>query len=235
MEEKVKPSFAILLTGILGALGALIVGVAELALHFTPSGEYSANYRFFLDVPRSRLIFGHFFSVHTIPLYFLGYWHLFHMLKPAHLWLRSAIFALGVFAFAVGNAWIGSRSYLALIIQARESVPEENQDLLNTLLLDASFFNESLLTVVRISIALISITFFVLVMRGRTSYPRWLAVFNPILLVLLCFLIYFLAPSIGGYLMPAAMNVAHFILFTLSSYICFKLYKDDRKQKESVV
>jgi len=225
MKDRVDPTFAILLAGMVGALGAFLVGIGELALHFTPSAVYGGDYRFFLDVPRSRLTFGHFLSVHALPLYFFGYWHLFHMLKPAKFWLRAAIFGLGVFALAIGNVWIGSRVYLALIVQAKESAPETVRHTLELLLTDASFYNESLLAVVRIAIALVSIGFFVLVVRGGTSYPRWMAPFNPILLVLMSFLIYFLIPAVGGYIMPAAMNVAHFILFSLSSLICFRSYK----------
>ena len=62
----------------------------------------------------------------------------------------------------------------------------------------------------------LSAIFVWLVSTGRSSYPRWFAAFNPILLVLVSFLIYFVAPQIGGYLMPIAMNVAHFILFGMS-------------------
>jgi hypothetical protein len=34
--------------------------------------------------------------------------------------------------------------------------------------------------------------------------------------VIVCFLVYFLIPAIGGYLMPNAMNVAHLVLFGVS-------------------
>ena len=55
-----------------------------------------------------------------------------------------------------------------------------------------------------------------LVANGRSQYPGWFAILNPIFLVIVCFLIYFLIPAIGGYLMPIAMNVAHFVLFGVS-------------------
>jgi len=221
-DEEAKFGLWVLAGGVCGAIAALLVGIGELALHFTPSAVYGGDYRFLLDVPRSRLTWGHFLSVHALPLYFIGYWHLFHMLKPAAFWIRATIFTLGVYAFAIGNVWIGSRVYLALLIQAKEGSQQAAQGTLQSLLDDASFYNETLLAVVRISIVIVSIAFFVLVVRGRSSYPRWMAAFNPIFLVLLCFLLYFIAPKIGGYLMPTAMNVAHFILFSLSSFICYR-------------
>jgi hypothetical protein len=45
---------------------------------------------------------------------------------------------------------------------------------------------------------------------------------NPILLIVLSFLVYALVPAIGKYLMPIALNVAFFILFSASIAIANK-------------
>ena len=80
----------------------------------------------------------------------------------------------------------------------------------------ASFYNETILIGLRLGVLALSVIFVWLVASGRSGYPRWFAALNPILVVLGCFLIYFLVPAIGGYLMPIAMNVAHFVLFGTS-------------------
>jgi hypothetical protein len=116
--------------------------------------------------------------------------------------------------------WIGSRVYPAILVQAREAATNDAaRDQIAILLSRASFYNETTLIGLRIGVLALSGIFVWLVMSGRTSYPRWFAALNPILLVLGCFLIYFLLPSIGGYLMPIAMNVAHFILFSVSTWL----------------
>jgi hypothetical protein len=205
--------------GLVGILASVLVGTAEFSLHFTPSLNYGGpQYEFFLGTSRERLMFGHFLAIFAGPLYFVGYWHLFQRLKPASEKARLTFLGLGIYSFAVGTVWIGSRVYLAILVQAREAaVNEAAKEQITVLLEQASFYNETILTALRIGVLALSAIFVWLIATGRTSYPRWFAVLNPIFLVLVSFLIYFLAPQVGGYLMPIAMNVAHFVIFSVST------------------
>jgi len=58
-----------------------------------------------------------------------------------------------------------------------------------------------------------------LVLTGRSYYPKWMAVLNPILLIIVSFIIYAIAPSLGKFLMPIALNVAFAIFFVISLII----------------
>jgi hypothetical protein len=205
--------------GLVGILASVLVGTAEFSLHFTPSLNYGGpQYEFFLGTSRERLMFGHFLAIFAGPLYFVGYWHLFQRLKPASEKARLTFLGLGIYSFAVGTVWIGSRVYLAILVQAREAaVNEAAKEQITVLLEQASFYNETILTALRIGVLALSAILVWLIATGRTSYPRWFAVLNPIFLVLVSFLIYFLAPQVGGYLMPIAMNVAHFVIFSVST------------------
>jgi hypothetical protein len=205
--------------GLVGILASVLVGTAEFSLHFTPSLNYGGpQYEFFLGTSRELLTLGHFLAIFAGPLYFVGYWHLFQRLKPASEKARLTFLGLGIYSFAVGTVWIGSRVYLAILVQAREAaVNEAAKEQITVLLEQASFYNETILTALRIGVLALSAIFVWLIATGRTSYPRWFAVLNPIFLVLVSFLIYFLAPQVGGYLMPIAMNVAHFVIFSVST------------------
>jgi hypothetical protein len=46
--------------------------------------------------------------------------------------------------------------------------------------------------------------------------------FTPIVLLAAIFASYFLVPSVGVYLLPAAMNVAHVIFFGLSTWVALR-------------
>ena len=61
----------ITLAGLAGCLGAILVGVGEFSLQFTPNGgiEDVKDYLYFNDVSASRLSFGHFLAVLSAPLY----------------------------------------------------------------------------------------------------------------------------------------------------------------------
>ncbi len=209
---------AVFTAGVAGLLGAILVGAAEFSLHYTPSLNYGgAPYEFFIGTSSTRLGFGHFLAVFSIPLYFAGYWHLFQRMKPAPTKPRLLLLGLGIYSFVTGGVWIGSRVYPAILVQAREVATNEaaKQQIIELLAM-AGFYNETLLIGLRIGVLALSALFIWIVATGRSSYPRWFAVCNPILLVIASFAIYFFVPSIGGYLMPIAMNVAHFVLFGVS-------------------
>lgn len=203
------------ISGWLGLLGALGVGIGEFTMQFSPQGGYEvSDYGYFLEISSLRLAWGHFLGVFAAPLYLAGYLHVFLALRPAPAWLRWAVLLLGGYGFVIGGVWLGSRVYLALIAQAAAGSAEPL--LLGTLLDQAAARNEPLIAVVRVLVGFASILLVVAIVSGRSLYPRWMALFNPIVLLGVIFASYFLLPSVGVYLLPTAMNVAHFVFFALS-------------------
>ena len=204
--------------GLVGLLASILVGSAEFSLHFTSTLDYGGPaYEFFVGTSTARLGYGHFVAIVSAPLYFIGYWHLFQRLKPGPELPRLIFMMLGIYSFAIGSVWIGSRVYPAILVQALAGATnDETRLLISGLLERASFYNETILVGLRLGVLALSGVFVWLVASGQTSYPRWFAALNPIFLVIVCFLIYFAIPAVGGYLMPIAMNVAHFVLFAVS-------------------
>jgi len=117
------------------------------------------------------------------------------------------------YGMSVGAVWLGSRVYLAKI--AKLAYASENI-VFKDLLSDFAFFNETLLWATRVSVLVGSLFLVYLILRSKTDFPKYMALFSPIFGVIYCFLIFLLLPSIGQYLMPIAMNVAFFIFFSLS-------------------
>lgn len=210
----------LMLAGWAGLIGAVLVGVGEFTLQFSQQGGYEAtDYLYFARISETRLTVGHFFSVLAAPLYLVGYWHLGQMF--VHGGSTKAgwfITFLGGYAFVVGTAWLGGRVYLALTAHAiaEASSPELTMTLQN-LLTGFAEHNEPLVNALRIAMLVVSALWVVLILRGQTLYPRWMALFSPIVLLGLIFLIYFkISPSVGAWLLPVAMNVVHVIIFALS-------------------
>ncbi len=135
-------------TGVVAALGALIVGIGEFTFQFSPRGGYEgSDYLYFLDVSRSRLTLGHFLGVLAAPLYLVGYWHIAQMLRPVGRRLAGMVFGLGVYAFMIADVWLGGRVNLALTVKARAAASDPLKNQLSELLRDISSHNEPFINV----------------------------------------------------------------------------------------
>ena len=202
--------------GYLGLLAAVLVGVGEYFLHYSANVlEYGKNYEFFKFVPAGNLSIGHFLAVIGLPFYFAGYLHIYRMLRSGSEGLARVVLAIGFVAFAVGGIWIGSRVTIGTLMQQQANLtPETFQLLADTY----TAHHEVLVQALRVIILVLSVVFVVAILRGGTYYRKWMAFFNPILILLLVFSTIFIAPFIGKHLAPIAMNVAHFVLFSVSLY-----------------
>jgi len=207
----------IMITGVIGLLAATLVGIGEFLLHFDPLARYGDGFTFFNAISQDRATLGHFIGLLSAPLYIVGAYHLYLMLRPAHeVAARIAGFAMA-YGCAVGAVWIGSRS-MAVELVANGSVAEQ--------LALYTLRYESLLTVLRAVILVVSGIMIWLCLTGRSLYPRKMALLNPIFLIIVAFIIFFTMPAVGKYIMPIALNVAYFTIFVVSLIIASKLPKE---------
>lgn len=200
------------LTGIVGVIAAILVGTGEFLLHFDPLARYSTDsYAFMLAASDEQQTAGHFFGVLGAPLYVVGCWHIYLMLKPANQKLAFIGFLVSAYGFMIGADWIGSRASIGALVHFQESGGS-----IEGLVPLYQLRYESLLTVIRITTVAISIIFIYLALTGRSHYQKWHAIFSPIVLLVINFVIYAISPDIGKYLMPIALNVAFGLFFLMS-------------------
>ena len=206
------------MTGIIGLVAAILVGTGEFLLHFDALGRFGegGGYLFMQGISAQRTTIGHFIGVLSAPFYIIGFWHIMKMLEPANPLVSRIAFAIMSYGIIVGAVWIGSRAGISSVVNS-------------TSMVDPMFFislyelrYENLLQVTRLAVLFFSVVFIWLVLSGRSHYPRWMALFNPILLILASFAIWMIAPAVGVYLMPIALNVAFALLFLLSIYLSLK-------------
>lgn len=199
----------VVLTGIIGLIAATLTGAGEFILHYDALARFSEN-QFFLGIGTVRTNWGHFIAVLAAPLYLVGCWHIYLMLRPANSrWSLVAFFVMA-YGFLVGIVWIGSRASISALVNTPTS-PEIEQLMA---LYDLRY--ETLLQVIRFAVLILSGIFIWLTLTGRSHYPKWMALLNPILLIIASFVVYAIAPALGKYLMPIALNVAFMIFFIAS-------------------
>jgi hypothetical protein len=159
-----------------------------------------------------------------IPFYFMGCWHIYQMLRPANNRLAFIAFLIAGFGFMMGAVWLGSRASIASLQHYPELMAQTNL----VSLYETRY--ETLLQVVRSTTLILSAIYVYLVLKGETRYPKWMAALNPFVLILAIFLVYAMAPAIGKYLMPIALNVAFAIFFS-----CSLMFGDTREATESAL
>lgn len=204
------------LLGYAGILASILVGTGEYLLHYSPHiFDKGSEFSFFSYVDTNNLFIGHFFAIAGIPFYFLGYIHIYKMLKSGNIFLAQATLILGFIAFTVGGVWIGSRSTIGTIVHLKDHFDIETYDML---ILFYKSHLEILVQVLRIVVLLLSVSFSFTILKGETLYNRWMSVTNPIVILILLVIIGKLIPTLGQHILPILMNVTHFILFSLSLY-----------------
>ena len=200
------------LSGLIGLLGALLCGTGEFLLHFDECrlGLGETGFDFMINTSEARLNAGHFFAVIGVPLYFVGVWHIAEMIKPAGQKISNALFLIGAFGFLYGAMWMSSRSSIGSLVHHVDLIKDTNLiDLYNLRC-------ESLLNVIRITTLVISIIYIKQVLTGLTRYPKWMAATSPIVLLVMNFIILAIAPEVGRFVAPIALNVGFTLFFLLS-------------------
>jgi hypothetical protein len=204
----------ILITGQIGLLAAILVGIGEFLLHYDSLARYTDTFAFFNGVTRERATIGHFFGVLGAPLYVVGAYHIYLMLRPANETAARIAGFVMAYGCIIGAVWIGSRA-TAVELVAAGGIEEQ------LALYELRY--ESLLQVVRAAVLVLSVIFLWLCVTGRSHYPRMMAVLNPIFLIIVSFIIFFTVPSIGKFMMPIALNVAYFVMFSVSLFVASNL------------
>lgn len=204
-----KPSTNLTFLLLIGLAGTILTGIGEFLLHFNPMG-YADEIEMVKNVPLARASKGHFMVVFGAPLYFAGYYALMRILEPANRNLAKALFIGGVFSFSVGGVWVASRYFIAVVLQTSDG----STDYLTYLTQYAEHY-QSLVWALRILVLSVSAIWIALIMGGKSIFPKWMALFSPVFLLTVVFGLFFLLPAIGTYLVPTAMNIAHFVFFSL--------------------
>lgn len=206
------------IVGLVAAVGVGIIGVGELMMHWTGSFESDPSlgpYQFLLEISRDRLVAGHFLTVLVAPAYFLGYWQVSQRLRPVSSRTRMLFLGLSIYVLTMAAIWIGSRAFLGRVLQI---VPDPEMRL--EISTEYSLLLETLIWILRVGMVVISVVFAVLVFGKKTSYPAWIGILNPFVLLGLVFLTMTI-PSVGPHIVPAALNVAHVPFFLLSALTPF--------------
>jgi len=198
-SQSVAPKW-LLFTGLLGMLAALVTGMGEFFLLYAPELNHGPknNFANFLHPSEADLHRGYYLGALGAPFYIAGYWHI---------------------------VWLLSNAYQGLLVQAIAANTGEAAAALTAVQNKVEHMSDPLLQVIRFQVMIMSVLLAICIFKFQTYYPRWMALLTPFVLILLTFSTLLFMPAIGKYFVPEALNVAHFIFFSLSTLFAFKAYK----------
>lgn len=204
----------------IGLIASIVVGIGEYMLHYLPTGP-GGEISMLQDVPLGRASTGHFFVVFGAPLYFAGYYGLKKIFTPTSTLLAGLLFIAGVLSFSIGGVWVSSRYFAAEVLQRSVGTA------------DHAFYMQSyeehyqvLVWALRILVASVSVFYITLILKNKQGLPKWLAIFNPIIILIIVISSLLWFEALGNHIAPIAMNVTHFIFFGI---LLFQLNKQAAK------
>ena len=234
---------------ILGTIGILAVFFtinSDVILLGRPDSAYS----FFAkptecmaEIAPWRITAGVFIGVFMLPFQLAGLAPLYYGLKP--LGRRTQLLAVipSGHALTMGIAFHMSYAFMASGWKLYHAAVPGNQTaaaLGNDLLKEApwndsaalmmksfDFYWKLLIVIMLAELIFCSCFFAITVLRGKTLFPKWMAAFNPLLIIGAMFVIIFLIPSpVGGFIAPTILNTSNFVFFILSTVIIINRTKD---------
>jgi hypothetical protein len=181
-----------------------------------------AGIQFFSSSPY-RLAAGALVAVLTTPLYLAATWHIYQALKPAGKWPSFGPLLLLGIGYVYAPFVHGSFYYIAEMVKLLpELEPPAQAAVLETATRATAVLFGTYFILAAVTIAGF-IWMIVTVARGRSRYPRWVAIANPIVMIVIGSLLSrILPPPSSIWLDGAGLNLGMLLFMTLSTTLLWR-------------
>jgi hypothetical protein len=221
-DQLVTNPKAIIGLGVLATFGAFIGVLADVFSAWSPNTNQMATaFSVGLDnisglydgKPRWTYVLGNYLGVYFIPLHILGFFLIFLALKPASLKWARVFLALGLYLTPIGVGLHGTLAFVGDIIQLRDAA-----------LIDGiRDYWQPWAYSVAVGYAIVSALILMLILTGRSLYPRWAALVSPLLIAALTAVaIAFLpasATEVKAFLSLTGLNLPLMIFFPITTWV----------------
>ncbi len=221
MGRNTKEFKLVMKLGFMGIIGILITIISDFFL----IGKSSSAYEFLQtgtesmwDISTLRITIGTFMGVIILPFQALGVVPVYYAIKSSGKilpWIVVITYAhailMGV-AFHMAYAFIGSGWKL-------HHNPDATQ-ITEGLMQQYDRYWMILMVIMAAELLVSSIIYTIIVAKGNTQFPRWMAIFSPLSVAAFTLPFIFLLPNpIGGYIAPVCLNFSTMIFFILTQVV----------------
>jgi hypothetical protein len=225
--EQLLPSLRI--TGLLALTGALLYAIGDVLLlaskasldHYPklkPFAKLLSDAEKMVVLPANRMIWGALIGVFATPLILAGFWQVYQGLNGANETLTLITGLLFAIASVIGAFVHGTFYYMGEYVQALNKVEDSSQPVIADMI--ARHRKVLIITYapVLIFILIASILFSILVASGKTAFPVWMAVVNPVTMTIAWLILKrILPPFVRDWTEGAGFNIAYLAFFACTT------------------
>jgi len=208
--------------GVVATLGAFMGVVADVLSAWSPGTNQMASafsvsldniIGLYSEKPRWSYVLGNYFGIYFIPLHIFGFFLVFLALKPASVFWARVLLVLALYLTPIGVGLHGSLAFVGDIVKSQDSQ-----------LIDGirDYWQPWAYSLV-IGYAILSILITLLILTGRSAYPKWVAITSPIGIVFLTGVVIVILPdSANGFkafLSLTGLNLPLLVFFPITTWI----------------
>lgn len=219
MSTTIKNGKMIRNAGIIGITAVIITIISDMILLGRPAAAFS-----FFDLMTEsmaelapwRITTGTFLGVFALPFQIAGIVPLYFGLKQAGNRLALVVLGSAAYGLIMGVAFHVSYAYMGSAWQLFYKA-DAGKDQIQKMLSQFEVYWMIIIVTVFAVLLIASVCYFILIMSGKSAYPKWMAFLNPICIFALVFVLVLPIPApVGGYIAPVYLNFSTFVLFVLS-------------------
>jgi hypothetical protein len=163
-----------------------------------------------------RLLWGNTLGFVTLSLEVCGLWLLHHALRRSDERMAWAVVVVLGFSVIAGIAFHVASAFLGTGYQVQQQF---NTEVTRQMVQQFEIYRGTLFRFAQIAVGLGSALFAAHVVLRQTAFPKWMALANPLMLVILVRFVAARIPApIGGYIAPGYFNIA-MLLFFVANFI----------------
>lgn len=217
------------IAGLLALAGAFLYAIGDVLLlagkvklddypKLKPFAKLLSDAEKMVVLSPNRLIWGALLGVFATPLMLIGFWQVYQGLGEGNAaWALATVGLFGT-ASVIGAFVHGTFYYMGEYIHALNKVQEDSQPVVAEMIARHRKVLIVTYAPVLLFILLASIVFSVLVASGKTAFPVWMAMVNPVTMTVAWMLLKRILPQfVRDWTEGAGFNIAYLLFFACTT------------------
>lgn len=218
MTKKQIKSNKILILGLIGIFATIITAISDVFLLGRPTDArefFMLNTKIMVYLETWRISLGTIMGIISLPFQALGLVLLYDGIREANKYVRYLIVILIGHGLTMGIAFHTSYAFIGNALKLQNSIGADNTyyvELINKF----NFYWNFIIAFIAIEVLISSIFYIISVLNKKTIYPKWMAMLNPIGVLILVYLFLIVLPKpFGGYIAPAYFHIGIMFFYTI--------------------